>query len=431
MKKLEVLETAKDLMEQVQIGPDVVLFGLQHLTPTTTILFKNLIEKGLRPENTFLMGKCYSANPINYYHLSQMGIEMAPKSFYFDSHRAYDDVLRENVREFFGQKLQSLDFSKVKTVILLDDGATLLSTCSSMFPSHVKIVGIEQTSSGYNIARKANLPFPVINVARSEAKLIYETPFITRMVCQKVQEHMEKVPFTIKKVLVLGSGFIGTAVAKHLITNYEVDMVDVKDSHYCPEQLEKKLNEYQLIVGCAGVQSITMNQLEKVKGPLALISASSSDREFPALELRKKAEAYHYFSTNIVIDNIYLFNSGFPANFDDQFLDSYELELTRSLLFIAVLQGIEQSNLEAGFHEVIHQKSIIKAYLKNYRANTEDSYVLANKKQEISYPIAFKLIQGMSLNAFQNLKEKIQKRFQLARDVFSPFETKKVELPIC
>ncbi len=426
MKKLTVLEKAKKLAEQVKIGPDTVLFGLQHLTPTNVELFRALLEKGLRPENVFVMGKCYSANPINYYHLSQMGIKMAENSFYFDSHRAYDELLQENVREFFGQKIATIDFSKIKKVILLDDGAALLTERSLQFPSHVDIVGIEQTSGGYNIAKKANLPFPVINVARSEAKLIHETPFITRMVCQKVQEHMDQVPFIIKKVLILGSGFIGRAVKQHLISNYEVDMVDVRDPNYCPVNLEKNLNEYQLIVGCAGVQSITMKQLEKVKGPIALISASSSDREFPSLELRQKIEVYHYFSKNIVVDQIHLINSGFPINFDDQFLDSYELELTRSLIFMAVIQAITLNYPNPGFYDVKNQKPIVDVYLENYTINEVETYILTNQEKEISYPLAFKLIHGMSFDAFDNFKDKVNQGFKIARDVFCPFGTTKL-----
>ena len=78
-----------------------------------------------------------------------------------------------------------------------------------------------------------------------------------------------------------------------------------------------------------------------LKRPVSLISASSSDREFDAVYLRQS----HYVNTDchaeIFTDGIYLLNSGFPVNFDDNYakIDVKNLQLTRSLILAGIIQA--------------------------------------------------------------------------------------------
>ncbi len=409
MKQLKVLDTAEKLSSNIKIGDDVVLLGLQHLTPTTVSLFERLIKKGLRPENIYLMGKCYSANPINFLKLSELGIKMSERSFYFNSYESYDETLKESVFQFFKETASQIDFSKCKKVILLDDGATLLSAASQLLPENIEVIGIEQTSAGYHRAKKSKVPFPIINVARSRAKLDYESSFVARTVCTQIKEHMKTIPFKINNILILGSGYIGKSVYNYLASSFNVDIYDPKTT---PNSEKKSLDNYDLIIGCTGETSVSLDELKQVTHNLALISASSSDREFPALELRREVEEYHYFSKNLLIDNVYLINSGFPVNFDDHYLDSYEFELTRSLLFLGVLQAVAKnySRLHA-FIDVIYQDEIIKSYLNNYTPVASTAESLNRTKNEISFPLVHKLVRGLCFDAFKHLENKVKNRF--------------------
>ncbi len=400
MKKLSVLDTADKIYATSHIGPEVVLLGMQHLTPTTVELFKRLIKKGFNPSNIYLMGKCYSANPINFHKLAEMGINMSERSFYFNSHESYDQTLKEGVFEFFKSAVAQIDFSKCKKVILLDDGASLLSAASQLLPATVEVVGVEQTSAGYHIAKKLNLPFSVVNVARSKTKLHYETPFICRMLCRKVKEHMETIDFKIENILIVGSGYIGKGIYNYLNPKFKVDLFDLKD-HEAAELTAEKLGKYQLIIGCAGVNSLKLEVLKKIKHKVALISASSSDREFPALELRSQLPKYHYFSQNIEVGNIHLINSGFPVNFDDRFLDSSELELTRSLLFMAIMQASQKKYARVSHFETVnHQDQILEKYLQVYSPQSCDPTCYLKKMSEISFPAASQLLRALSFYAF-------------------------------
>lgn len=419
MKHLKVLNTAEKLSANVKIGQDVVLLGLQHLTPTTVELFERLIKKGLRPENIHLMGKCYSANPINFYKLSELGINVSERSFYFNSHESYDETLKENAFHFFQETALSIDFSKCKKVIILDDGATLLSLASQLLPEEVEIVGIEQTSAGYHRAKKSELPFPIVNVARSKAKLDYETEFVTRVVCRKVKEHMEDIPFKVENILILGSGYIGRSIHRYLESNFNVDIFDPK---HASKKDRKELSHYQLIIGCSGENSLTIEELKNVDHEVALMSASSSDREFPAVELRSELEEYHYFSRNINIENIYLINSGFPVNFDDRYLDSVEFELTRSLLYLGIMQAVSKKYLKKHlFEEVIYQEEIISSYLDSYENVHRNSLCTNKSSHEISFPVVYKLIRGLSRDSFRDLKQKVQNKFEETRVHFTAF----------
>ncbi|MEM8727751.1 MAG: hypothetical protein AAGE99_03480, partial [Chlamydiota bacterium] len=210
-----------------------------------------------------------------------------------------------------------------------------------------QVVAIEQTSAGYHRAKAKNMPFPIINVARANIKLTQESSFITRMICRKAEEAISKffLDTSDLKILVLGGGAIGSDVQKNIEKRHKTDIFDLQTtlSDISSDNFDLRLVQYDVFIGCTGNCSIPKEKHKLLKPGSLLISASSSDREFDCVELRKNLPVYSYCHKTIQSQGVFLLNSGFPVNFDETYLDSTELQLTRSLLLSAIGQALKTS----------------------------------------------------------------------------------------
>ncbi len=347
------------------------LLGIQHIAPSTVLLLETLLELGLPPNHISLLGKCYSSNPVSWHQLRQSGIFVSENSFSFDSHVAYDDLFARKTREFVRETLEDKGFKDAEKIILVDDGGTLLKQCESLTSKNTQLIGIEQTTSGVRKIENSPLHFPVINVARSKTKLNHESKFIARMLLTLLLEFLTANNITINNVLVLGGGYIGKATHRYLSKFLDVDIYDASPnkSHLTPEQLISNLPKYDAIIGCVGNHSFMSEYHKYLKHNVYLVSASSSDREFNAVEIRKKEERYFNCHKHLHVDGINLLNSGFPFNFNSRLRDTRELELTRSLLLSAILTAISTQKLPKRLVSLDNnlQNEITKIYLNCFK----------------------------------------------------------------
>lgn len=363
---------------------DVLVIAVQHLTPTTLEMFQFLVSKNLDPKNIFILGKCYSTNPEVYDQMLELGFQVSSDSFKYDSFQEYDTTMQNNIEHFVSKIILQKEISSFSKVIVMDDGGSLLSAIRNRVCefNKVEIIGIEQTSSGYAKAKKQGLKFPTINVARSFAKLNHETPFVSRMLARKTLEKLSLVEFFVKRVLIIGSGYIGKSIASYLKNHFEVDLCDrVKKMSQKPN-----LNDYQAVIGCTGEESITYSEIKGVNNNIALISASSSDREFPSKLIRQQCNQSTIFYEDMQYNKVLLVNSGFPINFGADFLDSEEFLLTRSLLLQAIFQAASTSYLKPKFQKVRNQDLIIEEFQKRYPL--PDSFYIFPKRSKYETEIS-------------------------------------------
>ncbi len=173
LRKLPLLDFTATLYPGTVLS-EVYIICAQHLVSTTYSLFHALFKLGLKPSNLSAIGKCYSTDPQAYREMKKMGIDVCPSSLIFDSHRPFDKQYRENIKAFIDQRLKSLTNTNYKKIIILDDGGELISAVNTALRGSTTIIGIEQTSSGFHKLKHKNIRFPIINVARSPAKLNYE-----------------------------------------------------------------------------------------------------------------------------------------------------------------------------------------------------------------------------------------------------------------
>lgn len=342
-KSLPLLNFTVKLYPDVDLK-DVAVVACQHILGSTLSLFEELFAKGLKPENTYLIGKCYSTSSIVFDTFKKSGVRISSESTAFKSEISFDEQFQNYIDNFVKE---IPDISKFKKVIILDDGAHLLLYANDFFKDFSNIVGVEQTSSGYHRLKDVRLNFPVINVARSPAKLERESPMIAELIVFKIQEYFQKYNIVDPKILIVGKGVIGEQIhrlleSKHFVMTH--DLIQHKST--LVKEYKQSLGEFDVIIGATGNSILEPGDFSNLKKGVLLISASSSDREFSASYLRalcpKMSDCHHDFQIN----GITLINSGFPVNFNkdsEHSLEPRKIQLTRALLLAGIYQSMKIS----------------------------------------------------------------------------------------
>lgn len=326
---------------------EVVLIGCQHILGTTVDLLKELFSDGLSPSNTYLIGKCYSTNDATFNKIQKMGIYIDSNSRTYNSHLSYDEQFKSFIEEFVHDALKKIEIAQFRKIILLDDGGQLLSCFNTLenIDFH-NVSGVEQTSSGFEKISKTDLQFPVINIARSKTKLEVESPIIANIVTKELRKFFNKYHLSHPKILIVGNGNIGKNIFKLLNVKYSVDSYDLMDKiSPFPGDIADRINQYDVIIGTTGRAIMSGDDFKLLKPNSYLISASSSDREFSAWEIRKNIpmtnDCHHDINNNEVV----IANGGFPINFTGRVHSAppNEILLTRSLLLAGVLEANSQN----------------------------------------------------------------------------------------
>ncbi|MDO8538026.1 MAG: hypothetical protein Q7S21_04025 [archaeon] len=324
------------------------VIACQHILETNFVMFEYLFAKGLKPKNTFLLGKCYSSNKEILSKFKKKGVFVHSGSLVFDSHRSFDGQFDLIVQDFLLKIKAKKDFSQYDKIVLIDDGGYLVYWANHLYEGVKNLVAIEQTSSGYTKLRNEDFAFPVINVARSNVKLVYESPFIAEVVIEKMQKQLTKLKLKPKSFLIVGVGSLGNAIFNLLkIKQFNVKKFDINNnSDFKKNSLNSILPQFDAIVGVTGSEIINQESYSNLKKGAILVSASSSDREFSAVNLRKLVSKNNDAHKNIFVRNIYLLNAGFPINFDGSknSVAPEKIQLTRALIYSAVFFGLKNGN---------------------------------------------------------------------------------------
>jgi S-adenosylhomocysteine hydrolase len=369
LRRLPLLDFTADLYLDIDLS-DVYIICAQHLVSTTYSLFRTLLKLGLKASNLSAIGKCYSTDPLAYAEMQKLGIDACPSSLLFNSHQSFDEQYRENIKQFVNKRAKKLTDGKFRKLIILDDGGELIPAVNALLQEAPRVVGIEQTSSGFHRLKTKKIKFPIINVARSPAKLNYESPIIARLVVDTLVSHISDLSLRPEKVLIIGNGPIGSRIREVLQDAYHLSTFDktVSRSSIKSEDFEQSLKKFDLIIGCTGKLILGPEHYRLLKKDVILVSASSSDREFDAVNLRSRVPLVANCHENLFIDDLCLINCGFPINFSSEFraIDSDELQLTRSLLLAAILQANHCPDFsKAGFIalDVENQREIVQKHL--------------------------------------------------------------------
>lgn len=359
---------------------NTLIICVQHLLPTTYTLFTLLFKMGLSPKNLAVLGKCYSTDPLVFEQLQAEGVNVCPSSSFFDSHISYDQMYDQNVDRFLQKILNHYDLLVYEQVIILDDGGHLLEGVHRFGIRHPRLIGIEQTSAGYNRTKEIGLNFPIINLARAWSKLKYETPMIMNSCLSKLKSYMDQSATRNSRVLVLGKGNLGELVCNALRDRFKLLVFDRDQtkSSITEQQLPASISNANIIIGCTGTVSLSEKMHPYIKPSTVLVSISSSDREFNAVSLRKCVPQELNCHRDLLINGIHLLNCGFPINFSSDYsaVDPDEYQFTRSLILACLAQARSAQHRTPGYHDLnseIQEKIVEENFKAHKRKETHSA----------------------------------------------------------
>jgi hypothetical protein len=320
----------------------VKIIGVQHILRTTHSMFRSLYARGLKPENISLIGKCYSTNLDVLADMRKDGIDVTEESSSYCSHTSFDHLFDALVLQFLRDRLS--DVEKYERIIIIDDGGHFLQAVGLMGQIHPRIVGIEQTSSGINGITHLDLKLPIISVATCKAKRIYETPMIAGVIEQKLFQRLAVHDIQPKRCLIIGGGSIGSHLSRSLSQRLPTVVYDQVPSRSDLRSIDfyPCLTDSDLVIGCTGTTSLPAETGSLLWPGTTLVSASSSDREFEAVEYRRQVPLNSNCHADVLTDTVTVLNSGFPINFDggQHSVAPSSIQLTRALLAGAILQAV-------------------------------------------------------------------------------------------
>lgn len=371
---LPMVEAVFDLFHGITFENACVI-GAQHILPTTLQMFLSFFPRGLEPGNVFLIGKCYSTDGHTFKLMQDIGINVCLSSQSFKQGISFDELYQINIRNFLIEVKNKIlsGGNKFKKIIILDDGGKLIRNLIDTFDCYaINMIGVEQTTAGYEELKQIKLSFPVVNVARSKTKLQFESPIIASTLAQQLYSKLGSSDFSKKRMLIAGNGAIGKAMFRVFKKNFKVDCFDTTPGKSSIElkNLKNELCEFDLIIGCTGKTFLNFSDSKFLKKGSVLISASSSDREFAAYEFQKGYKGHLDCHDDFEVDGIKIINCGFPVNFgnDASITDPPVFQLTRSLLSGAILSALvkDYPNTFITLNESL-QNYIMNNYLNLYR----------------------------------------------------------------
>lgn len=359
----------------------VALVCVQHLLETTGSLLEKCIHLGFEPSNIHALGKLYSTTDSVAQRLRSLGINVHDSGRNFEWGN-YGRQLNAEIRRMWEQVAQSAKAEAFDRVVVLDDGGAAIAAVPGNLISSTPVIGVEQTMSGMILSWTDEPPIPYIGVGSSAAKVLIEPRIIREEVFRKIAKTVGGK--RIEKAGVIGTGFIGRAMAEELLSQGITVLLHDKDESQIPDLPASVCNHVaeiydraEVIFGCTGSDHLEGQDCWKVaKDPKLLVSCSSKDIEFRTallpLNLDRKFDTLDRLSDLILpYDDLTLTISrgGFPINFDGmrELAPPEDIQLTRALLLAGVLQAISyKGDLQGGLHIELNgemQKHIVCDWL--------------------------------------------------------------------
>lgn len=367
---LERMPVVSELVERLRrdgfrFGPQVQLFGTQHLLAQSLGLCGALDALGLPYRRMALAGKAYSTNPDTFSALRALGVRLPRTRRY----RLADSHASEQVRDLRSLAAGLIGRRKrgsTPLLLVIDDGGHALTHVRSWFSWPWRIAGVEQTASGFRQPGIGSIHFPTVDVAASAIKRRCESPIVIDAVLRRAGTILES--WRGGPIGIVGLGHVGMALYRRLAAKgFCVHLFDERPDVY-PERVSGQrlrsaweiLDKCALIFGCTG-EDITRSFDADVRGHgltprrRCLVSLSSGDDEFFTLKrrlLRGRGSATY------ALDNIpdvagsawgsefVILRNGFPINFDNG-LESAPLEHIQGTI-AALIAALCQASTMAG-----------------------------------------------------------------------------------
>lgn len=374
LPKLPLLDALSSLEGKVDFS-NTVLAGVQHLFASNVSLLAKLHEAGLDYGRMFLLGKVYSSSPPVAEILERLGVIVHQGTFelndvgllenyYIQLSKAAADLL-----VMANKRLRSQP--KPRKLLIVDSGASLISLVNHYRACiDAEVVAVEQTTSGVRrIEELANVPFPIIDVAESQAKRHHESPYIASSIIRNLETRIQALPVEREladaDALVVGIGAVGMEVAKQLRSKVaRLAVYDVNDERLAVASndgfhvvgLRYGLSRSQIVIGCVGKNWLPEVAEQLIQDGAILASGSSSNVEFLGLDVLDEYDeaafqlAHRDYLVKVQSGKAWVLNAGFPVDFDGSPdpIPPKVIQFTRALMLAGIYQAMETNPTDGG-----------------------------------------------------------------------------------
>jgi len=378
--QLELLDDMVATVKDKHILPDLsntIFIGVQHILETTVTLFDSLIAIGIKPENMYFSGKCYSTSPEIEQQVRKRGINLMPSNKP-EEPGEYQKYCTKGITKMWELCVEEISQKRVDMIIILDEGGRCLETMPEFIGLNYRVAAIEQTRGGLYSEAVALLPFPLIEVASSAVKKILEPPLIAEAILNRFKLLLGGLNPPQNTIFgIVGNGAIGYGLCRYILSQgYKVVVYDqnenafeniVEVTFFRLSSIESVISSANIIFGCTG-KDITegIDVLSIVKKEKRFISCTSEDKEFKSL-LRlmssKHAVAVDTLSDIVCLSHndskIIVAQGGFPFNFDRKpwNVPARDIEVTQGLLLGACIQAMTSATKPVSDGKTINKGS--------------------------------------------------------------------------
>lgn len=344
LSEMPTLKFLADKHDSVFTGYRIII--LLHFLEDLLPFLYSLSSRGLDPRKTLLLYKDYP-----YAHFDMVSDTLRDRGFVCEGPIGDIDHIK------LTKVLSNFCDNGNEPVIVIEDGGYILPVFhreTAMQPHLTRLRGVvEQTTYGARRALEvlseladgddARLGAPLINVAQSEVKALYEPWFVAEAACMNIRSLVE-LSWTATRVVVLGYGAIGRAAFTYLQrSGAHVAVCDPSplrlvlarnnQAVLIGQTLEEVVAQYNrnnwpvdFIIGTTGYTSVTSNHAKTLgKWHTRLVSMSSKRVEFDLqgfADTATKVEPLRH--TDHAIGIRYMFSAdeyidvlanGYPVNF--------------------------------------------------------------------------------------------------------------------
>jgi adenosylhomocysteinase len=319
---------------------------LEHVLPTTAEFVDHLIAAGA--DVFHFQGKPFSVDPLTLSRLQDAGVPVDVRSYHeLETTDYLDRLIAEAVERCIADS---------RELVFVDVGGYFcapLQRLDAEVPQYIAGV-VEDTTFGHNryVRDAANLPVPVLSVARSGLKWV-EGRFVGRDGVAAMERILrdQGIALAGRQALVIGYGMIGSNVARALRSHdVNVSVYDILDYRNLQAfvdgfQVNKKselTRRADIVFAATAAQALSVDDIEECKDNVILASVGSRDTEFDVMGLRDQAVSVIQIGEHLerfALQNtkqIVLANRGAAVNFT---LPSLPVEIL-DLVFAEILVGV-------------------------------------------------------------------------------------------
>jgi adenosylhomocysteinase len=260
--------------------------------------------------------------------------------------------------------------------------------CAASAPALSRLPGfrgvVEDTKNGqWRYEQASPLPLPVFTIADSPLKALEDFQ-VGRSVAYSVERLLRLRFYRLlseRRILVLGYGGIGTALAEHLrrtgahVAIYDPDDVRMSAAvvhGFRVGQREDLLSWAEVIVGVSGHRALGVKDVPYLSDGVVLASGSSKQVEFDVAGLRGAASAIVEVDEVLELEvdgsMVYLLNDGKPVNFMEQSILGSVLDLVYTELYLCTRE-LARATWEPGLHRLDPgiQQELARRWHEEYR----------------------------------------------------------------